>query len=86
MLRMQCEQWARAGECDKNPPYMQGAGGGQGACRLACKACVVCKGPKDAECIKKNRISGGYANFEKSVSAWLLLGQQRWIGAPGGWW
>ena len=58
-----CEQWAAAGECQKNSGYMKG-GDGEGQCRLACKDCKVCSGPKDMECIKANRNSGGFINFE----------------------
>lgn len=36
----QCETWARAGECQKNPKFMVGAAGYMGNCRKACKACT----------------------------------------------
>lgn len=31
-----CNQWAKAGECQKNPGFMLGSSSGQGQCRLAC--------------------------------------------------
>lgn len=34
-----CEEWAAAGECEKNKPYMIGEGSYIGTCRRACKAC-----------------------------------------------
>ena len=39
----QCELWARAGECERNPKYMLGASGIYGNCRKACKACKPVK-------------------------------------------
>ncbi|KAI7845460.1 hypothetical protein COHA_001010 [Chlorella ohadii] len=32
-----CPQWAKMGECDKNPVYMQGDQNVRGHCRLSCK-------------------------------------------------
>eukprot|EP00798_Chlamydomonas_sp_ICE-L_P006896 gene6896-30874_t len=61
-----CDNWAKTGECTNNPGFMTGSSSGVGACRLACKACEVCKG-SDAEiqaCIGRNRESGGYINFD----------------------
>ena len=68
----QCEEWAAAGECTKNPGYMTGAGsGGMGACRLACGNCKTCD-EGDKACILANRQSGGYLTFEKSEFKGLL--------------
>lgn len=32
-----CPQWAKLGECQKNPVYMQGNENMRGNCRLSCK-------------------------------------------------
>ncbi len=61
----QCETWASGGECDKNPGYMTGSQSGQGACRLACKACTPCQ-PEDAACIKGNREKAGYMSIDQA--------------------
>ncbi|GAB2220359.1 hypothetical protein Droror1_Dr00008006 [Drosera rotundifolia] len=34
-----CAQWAAAGECKKNPPYMVGSDSMKGYCRKSCKVC-----------------------------------------------
>jgi len=34
-----CEQWARAGECEKNPAFMIGSEEYPGGCMKACKKC-----------------------------------------------
>ncbi|KMT17166.1 hypothetical protein BVRB_2g040760 [Beta vulgaris subsp. vulgaris] len=34
-----CSQWARAGECKKNPSYMVGDETSKGHCRKSCKVC-----------------------------------------------
>ncbi|KAI8533812.1 hypothetical protein RHMOL_Rhmol10G0038400 [Rhododendron molle] len=34
-----CEKWAAAGECERNPKYMVGSEGVGGFCRKSCKVC-----------------------------------------------
>ncbi|CAI0455773.1 unnamed protein product [Linum tenue] len=34
-----CEKWAKAGECEKNPKYMVGSDEYSGFCRKSCKVC-----------------------------------------------
>ncbi|EOA23302.1 hypothetical protein CARUB_v10018771mg [Capsella rubella] len=34
-----CEEWAKEGECEKNPNYMVGSDTNLGYCRKSCKAC-----------------------------------------------
>ncbi|GBG70085.1 hypothetical protein CBR_g5717 [Chara braunii] len=35
-----CVEWAAAGECERNPEFMLGAGNFPGKCRKSCKACT----------------------------------------------
>ncbi|EFN58979.1 hypothetical protein CHLNCDRAFT_137600 [Chlorella variabilis] len=51
--RVECPQWAAAGECDSNPVYMKGSEVSVGSCRLSCKVCRPC--PKgDVLCEREN--------------------------------
>jgi prolyl 4-hydroxylase len=62
-LHDQCNQWAEAGECEKNKGYMLGADSTSlGACLNACKACEVC-GESDKKCYDRNRANAGFLNF-----------------------
>jgi prolyl 4-hydroxylase len=55
----ECDGWAAAGECDRNPKFMKGDDSSLGACRLSCKECEVC-GPKDRACMSRNRLQAGF--------------------------
>lgn len=35
-----CQQWAAAGECEKNPGYMVGNKDSPGFCRKSCRVCA----------------------------------------------
>eukprot|EP00798_Chlamydomonas_sp_ICE-L_P026246 gene26246-17345_t len=64
-IHEKCHDWAKAGECEKNPDYMAGGwkSEGLGNCRLSCKACTVCaKG--DGECRDQNRKDGGFITYD----------------------
>ncbi|CAN0924404.1 Probable prolyl 4-hydroxylase 4 [Linum grandiflorum] len=39
-----CEKWAKAGECEKNPQYMVGTDQSVGFCRKSCKVCSMTEG------------------------------------------
>eukprot|EP00208_Stichococcus_sp_RCC1054_P005213 CAMPEP_0206139930 /NCGR_PEP_ID=MMETSP1473-20131121/7815_1 /ASSEMBLY_ACC=CAM_ASM_001109 /TAXON_ID=1461547 /ORGANISM="Stichococcus sp, Strain RCC1054" /LENGTH=364 /DNA_ID=CAMNT_0053533881 /DNA_START=282 /DNA_END=1376 /DNA_ORIENTATION=- len=54
-----CEDWAKEGECEKNPTYMIGQNYQLGGCRLACKACDACA-EGDLVCRAHNRLRAGY--------------------------
>ncbi|GMH41967.1 hypothetical protein BSKO_09886 [Bryopsis sp. KO-2023] len=59
-----CTDWAKAGECERNPEYMIGEGSQDGgACRLACGTCEPCKNKKD-KCYNENRLQAGYLSLE----------------------
>ena len=38
-----CDNWAAAGECDKNPTFMVGSRAAPGRCVLACQRCDLVK-------------------------------------------
>lgn len=40
-LNKNCENWASAGECAKNPSYMVGDDGSEGQCMKACRKCTT---------------------------------------------
>ncbi|KAI7844137.1 hypothetical protein COHA_002272 [Chlorella ohadii] len=54
-----CENWAQAGECDKNPQFMKGSATGLGTCRRSCGECTVCA-EGDAACRRENRLRAGF--------------------------
>ncbi|GAB4814205.1 hypothetical protein N2152v2_001251 [Parachlorella kessleri] len=54
-----CEDWARKGECERNPNFMRGDAFSLGACRAACEVCKVCQ-PWDLACKNRNRERQGY--------------------------
>lgn len=54
-----CPNWAKNGECDKNPKYMVGDDSRLGACRLSCGACESCAA-HDNTCKSQNRMRAGY--------------------------
>eukprot|EP00798_Chlamydomonas_sp_ICE-L_P022228 gene22228-29293_t len=75
----ECQTWAEAGECEKNPDFMSGKGGDQvGKCRRACKACSPC-GASDIACINRNRKAAGYLELERSE--FEKLGVNWWFGS-----
>jgi hypothetical protein len=62
-----CADWAKAGECTKNPGYMTGADSENvGACRLACQSCQKCA-EGDAACYFENRSKAGYLHLADEV-------------------
>uniref|UniRef100_A0A7S0WXR7 Fe2OG dioxygenase domain-containing protein n=1 Tax=Chlamydomonas leiostraca TaxID=1034604 RepID=A0A7S0WXR7_9CHLO len=65
-----CEEWAKQGECEKNPGYMVGGRTDQpGACRAACKACEPCSQAdpvEHRECINRNRAAGGWLVYSET--------------------
>lgn len=60
----QCKEWAEAGECEKNPPYMIGDPFRLGNCRLACKVCETCRSD-DYDCRSRNRVNAGFLSLEE---------------------
>mmetsp|Transcript_11598 Transcript_11598/g.32872 ORF Transcript_11598/g.32872 Transcript_11598/m.32872 type:complete len:346 (-) Transcript_11598:300-1337(-) len=50
-----CEDWAKGGECEKNPTYMVGTPAKPGACRPGCGLCEECADKNDKECESSNR-------------------------------
>lgn len=76
-----CPQWAQQGECERNPKFMVGEGGENGACRQSCKACERC-GEADYACIQRNRRLGGYLELDRAEMEWL--GVPWWMGNAEG--
>eukprot|EP00892_Ulva_mutabilis_P006532 jgi/Ulvmu1/4250/UM192_0010.1 len=58
-LEPRCKMWAEAGECEKNEPYMVGAGSAFGHCGVSCGSCSPCPAG-DAACLIANRERLGY--------------------------
>ena len=56
-----CEKWAKAGECTKNPGFMVNDAS---QCRRACGSCKSCQ-PGDLDCIQANRKAGGYLQLDR---------------------
>jgi hypothetical protein len=63
-----CEEWAQAGECDKNPQYMRGDPFSLGICRSACGECQPCD-VGDAACRAQNRRDAGFLVLEDEEEA-----------------
>ncbi|KAL6755211.1 hypothetical protein V8C86DRAFT_2682598 [Haematococcus lacustris] len=63
---IRCHEWALAGECEKNPGFMAGAGGGQGVCPASCHACEECD-EGDQGCYNRNRERGGWLVFDRTT-------------------
>ena len=62
-----CDEWASAGECDKNPGFMKGEGSDQpGHCRKACGTCTECA-EGDRTCYRENREAAGYLDLSEEV-------------------
>jgi 2OG-Fe(II) oxygenase superfamily len=62
-----CVEWAKSGECTKNPGYMTGADSENvGACRLACQTCQKCA-EDDNACYFENRSKAGYLHLADEV-------------------
>mmetsp|Transcript_8806 Transcript_8806/g.26712 ORF Transcript_8806/g.26712 Transcript_8806/m.26712 type:complete len:194 (-) Transcript_8806:522-1103(-) len=70
-LHDMCAKWAEHGECENNPEYMLGHGDGRGMCRKACRDCEACD-RSDAECLRRNRLAGGFLQFDESEFKGLL--------------
>jgi len=58
-----CEDWAKDGQCQKNPDFMLGAGETAGSCRKACGACKPCAAG-DVACYNKLRKAAHYLEVE----------------------
>lgn len=54
-----CQEWAKAGECERNAKFMLGDLGSTGSCAKSCGACTPCA-KNDRACYNENRRKAGY--------------------------